>query len=79
VPCGICAQPASAFSLLSDFEPKGAVAQMYRAYREADGFCDRALFVIDQQGMITWSYCSPVSINPGAEVILAALEALPSK
>jgi peroxiredoxin len=67
------------FPLLSDFEPKGAVARKYRAYREADGFCERAQFVIDKQGVIAWSFCSPVSINPGAEGILAALEALAAK
>ena len=65
------------FPLLSDFDPKGAVARKYRAYRESDGFCERALFVIDKKGVIAWSYCSPVSINPGADGILAALESLP--
>jgi peroxiredoxin len=67
------------FPLLSDFEPKGAVARMYHAFRDADGFTERALFVIDKDGVIAWSYCSPVSINPGAEGILEALEALPAK
>ena len=62
------------FPLLADFEPKGAVSKLYRAYREHDGFCERALFVIDPQGKIAWSYCSPVGVNPGADGILAALE-----
>src|SRR6266566_3405466 len=52
------------FPLLADFEPKGDVAKKYRAYREADGFCERALYVIDKKGMIAWSYCSPVAVNP---------------
>jgi peroxiredoxin len=65
------------FPLLSDFEPKGAVARAYGAYRHADGFCERALFVIDKDGKIAWSYCSPVAVNPGADGILEALEALP--
>jgi peroxiredoxin len=65
------------FPLLADFEPKGAVAQQYGAYRDADGFCDRALFVIDKKGIIAWSYCSPVAVNPGADGILEALEDLP--
>jgi peroxiredoxin len=64
------------FPLLADFEPKGAVAKKYGAYRNDDGCCERALFVIDQKGKITWSYCSPVSINPGADGILQALEDL---
>lgn len=64
------------FPLLSDFEPKGAVAKQYGAYREKDGYCERALFVIDKNGMITWSYLSPVAENPGADGILEALESL---
>lgn len=64
------------FPLLSDFEPKGKVARSYGAYREADGVCERALFVIDKDGKIAWSYCSPVAVNPGADGILHALEAL---
>jgi len=65
------------FPLLADFEPKGATAQAYGAYRKAEGVCERALFVIDKNGIITWSYCSPVAVNPGADGILQALEALP--
>jgi len=64
------------FPLLADFEPKGEVAKKYGAYRDEDGFCERALFVIDAGGKIFWSYCSPVSINPGADGIIEALEAL---
>ena len=62
------------FPLLSDFEPKGEVARRYGVYRDHDGFSERALFVIDADGVIRWSYCSPVGVNPGADGILAALE-----
>lgn len=65
------------FPLLADFEPKGAVAKKYGVYRENDGICERALFVIDKNGTIAWSYCSPIAVNPGADGILQALEALP--
>jgi peroxiredoxin len=65
------------FPLMADFEPKGAVSRLYRAYRKADGFSERALFVIDKSGIITWSYLSPVAVNPGADGILQALENLP--
>jgi peroxiredoxin len=65
------------FPLLSDFEPKGEVAKQYGAYRVADGCCERALFVIDKSGVIFWSYCSPVAVNPGADGILQALEEMP--
>src|SRR6202789_3578550 len=64
------------FPLAADFEPKGAVARAYGAYREKEGFCERALFAIDKNGVITLSYCSPIQVNPGADGILQALEAL---
>jgi peroxiredoxin len=67
------------FPLLSDFEPKGAVARLYGAYREEDGTSERALFVLDGDGIIRWSYCSPVAVNPGADGILNALESLAGK
>src|SRR3954451_14097739 len=64
------------FPLLSDFEPKGAVARAYGAYREQDGTTERALFVIDRDGIIRWSFCSPIDVNPGADGILNALDEL---
>jgi len=64
------------FPLMADFEPKGGVARLYGAYREQDGTSERALFVIDPAGVIRWSYCSPVGVNPGADGILRALESL---
>lgn len=67
------------FPLLSDFEPKGAVSRLYGAYREKDGTSERALFVLDADGIIHWSYCSPVGVNPGADGILNALETLANK
>lgn len=67
------------FPLLSDFEPKGEIARLYGVYRESDGTTERALFVIDAQGVIHWSHVSPVGINPGAAGILSALEELKTK
>ena len=64
------------FPLLADFEPKGAVSRAYGVYRDSDGFSERALFVLDGDGVIRWSYVSPVGVNPGADGILAALETL---
>ncbi|NIM94910.1 MAG: redoxin domain-containing protein [Anaerolineales bacterium] len=64
------------FPLLADFEPKGAVSRTYGAYRAKEGVSERALFVINPQGIITWSYLSPINVNPGANGILAALKAL---
>jgi peroxiredoxin len=65
------------FPLLADFEPKGMVARQYGAYRTKEGVSERALFVLDKDGRIHWSYRSPIAVNPGAEGILQALEELP--
>ncbi|HTO52399.1 MAG TPA: redoxin domain-containing protein [Myxococcota bacterium] len=67
------------FPLLADFEPKGEIARAYGAYRATEGVAERALFVIDAQGVISWSYLSPVAVNPGADGVLRALESLAAK
>jgi peroxiredoxin len=67
------------FPLLADFEPKGGVAQKFGAYNSANGICERALFVLDGDGVIRWSYVSPIAVNPGADGILEALEGLAGK
>ena len=64
------------FPLLSDFEPKGDLSRTYQVYRAAEGTSERALYVIDADGVVRWSYVSPVGINPGADGILRALESL---
>lgn len=66
------------FDLLSDFEPKGEVAKRYGVYDFHAGTDARALFLIDGAGVIAWSYLSPMAINPGADGVLDALDALPS-
>ena len=67
------------FPLLSDFEPKGAVSRAYGAYDMEHGVSTRALFVLDAEGVIRWSYLSPPDTNPGADGIFKALEALPRR
>jgi peroxiredoxin len=64
------------FPLLADFEPKGHVARLYGVYRPEEGTSARALFVIDEAGIIRWSYVSPIGVNPGADGIIRALEAM---
>jgi peroxiredoxin len=64
------------FPVLADFEPKGSISRKYGAYKEKIGESARALFVIDDKGIIRWSHLSPDGINPGADGILSALENL---
>lgn len=64
------------FPLLSDFEPKGEVSKRYGAYHDDVGESSRSLFVLDANGIIRWNHLSPDGVNPGADGILKALEAL---
>src|SRR5205823_7974312 len=79
VPRRIRARSQASFPLLADFEPKGDVARRYGVYRDKDGVSERALFVIDADGKVHWSYVSPIGVNPGADGILSALEDLQNK
>ena len=60
------------FHYFQILNPKGKVANEYGAYRKQDGVTERALFVIDENGIIRWSH--PIGVNPGADGILKALE-----
>ncbi len=47
------------FPLLSDFNPRGAVAERYQVLRAADGFSERALYLVDGAGIIRYAHVSP--------------------
>lgn len=64
------------FPLLSDFEPKGKVARMYGVYNENLGESQRALFLLNEDSVIQWSFLAEPQKNPGADGILDALEKL---
>lgn len=64
------------FPLLADFEPKGAIARSYGVYRNKEGVSERALFVLDKDGIVRWSHVSPIGVNPGADGILDTLESM---
>jgi len=63
------------FPLLADFHPKGAVARAYGVYRDTDGFSERALFVVDAEGVIRYRHVSPFLHHvPDVRELLAALD-----
>jgi peroxiredoxin len=47
------------FPLLADFHPKGEVARQYGVMRDSTGFSERALYVIDTDGIIRYKHISP--------------------
>lgn len=48
------------FPLLADFHPNGEVSKMYKVMRRTEGFSERALYIIDRQGIIRYSHVSPL-------------------
>ena len=64
------------FPLLADCHPSGAVARAYGVYQEREERSGRALFVIDERGIIRWSRAYPLRVNPGVHGILSTLEGL---
>jgi peroxiredoxin len=64
------------FPFLADFHPKGGVAKSYGVFRDEDDTTERAIFVLDAQHNVAWSYVSPVGISPGVNGALRAVEAL---
>lgn len=63
------------YDLLSDFEPKGAVAKSFGAYR-SEGYAERALFVIDKEGKIVYKDIHAIGEQPDNEEIFDVLRKL---
>lgn len=63
------------FPLLCDFHPKGVIAEQYGVMRD-DGVSERALFIVDPESIIQYSYVSPIAENPGVDRLFEALESL---
>lgn len=56
-----------------DFEPKGEVAKKYGIYRD-DGFAERAVFVVDRDGIIRFAKVYPIKEKPDLTEIFPVLE-----
>ena len=54
-------QTKVSYSVLSDFEPKGAVSRAYGVYIEAAGLANRVVVVVGKDGNVAW-------IQPAAKI-----------
>jgi glutaredoxin len=63
------------YPLLSDFWPHGAVAEKYGVLRN-DGKSERAIFLIDKQGIIRYIDIHDIDDQPKNEMLLAELRKL---
>jgi peroxiredoxin (alkyl hydroperoxide reductase subunit C) len=61
---------------LSDFEPKGAASRAFGAYFEPTGVSNRALVIVDPDGVVQWSWEGEhPGVLPGANLIFDGLAA----
>jgi peroxiredoxin (alkyl hydroperoxide reductase subunit C) len=60
------------FEVLSDFWPHGKVSQSFGVLR-SDGTTERALILIDKQGVIRWIDVHDINVRPPIEELAAAL------
>ena len=58
---------------LSDFHPKGAATQAYELYNEERGGGNRAVIIVDWEGIIRFRETYEPGVLPDPENILAAL------
>ncbi len=59
---------------LSDFEPKGETARRFGAYFAPGGMTNRALVIVDADGIVRWSHlASNPGELPGADVVAHGL------
>ncbi len=63
------------FPVLSDFWPHGEVARKYGVLR-SNGVSERALFVIDREGIIRYIDVHDINERPKMEILMAELEKL---
>ncbi|MBN1493744.1 MAG: peroxiredoxin [Candidatus Omnitrophica bacterium] len=61
------------FPVLSDFYPHGEVAKQYGVLR-SNGVTERALFIIDKEGIIRYIDVHDINIRPPLEVLVEALK-----
>jgi len=64
------------FPLLSDFWPHGEVSRSYGVLNTEKGFAERAVFVVDKEGLIRFSKVYPIKEVPDVEEILEVVRKL---
>jgi len=59
--------------LLADFWPHGGVARQFGIFREMDGFSERAVMILDEDGIVRFSKIYPLDMVPDMGEIMEKL------
>ncbi len=66
------------YSLLADFNPRGAMAEKYGVYLTDKGITSRSIVIINRQGKIAWIKNYDIPVVPDLKEVSAALQQVKS-
>jgi mycoredoxin-dependent peroxiredoxin len=61
------------YSLLADFQPRGAMSEKYGVFLPEKGITGRAIFIIDKGGKVAWSKIYDIPVVPDIKEVASAL------
>ena len=64
------------YPLLADFHPKGEVSKKYGVWKNDKGICERAIVVVDKQGIVRYIDVHDIGEAPESAQILEVLREL---
>jgi len=62
------------YSLLADFQPRGAMAEEYGVYLADKGITGRAIVIVNKDGKIAWIKNYDIPVVPDLTEVAAALQ-----
>lgn len=65
------------FDVVSDFWPHGEISSSYGVLR-SDGTSERAIFIIDKQGIIQFAHVEDINVRPDLGLLVKELEKITS-
>jgi peroxiredoxin len=62
------------YSLLADFQPRGAVAEKYGVYLPDKGITGRAIVIVSKDGKVAWMKNYDIPVVPDVSEVASALQ-----
>jgi peroxiredoxin len=64
------------YSLLADFQPRGAMSEKYGVFLPEKGITGRAIFIVDKGGKVAWAKNYDIPVVPDIKEVATALAAV---
>jgi len=64
------------YPLLADFHPKGEVSKKYGVWKDDKGICERAIVIVDKQGIVRYIDVHDIAEAPDNAQLLEVLREL---